>query len=124
MSKISLKQIIENIKNEPINEMANLIPACTGLSYMLWFPCHGKAKHFRPYLKVMEKRAKEIVSVSLESPSKVLVGDATKINAKDWKKIIQFIDLNRDVLIDFYRHGMDIDFNQGERLHNRIKKVL
>jgi hypothetical protein len=124
MSKISLKRIIESIEAHQLDEMANLGVKKTGLAYRLWIPHHGgKSKHFLPYIKVVLTVDKTF-SVSIEPPVKVLVGDASSVRGKDWKKIVEFIEINREVLLDFYQHANEPEFDDDDRFYNRIKKVL
>jgi hypothetical protein len=124
MDNLSLKYLIEAIESHQLDEMAGISTKASGLPFKLWVPHHGMSNHFLPYVKVFGVGNKELVSVSIKAPVKILVGDASSLSGKDWKKVVEFIDLNRDVLMDFYQHAAEPDFDDVERFYSRIKKVL
>lgn len=55
-----------------------------------------------------------LASVSIKDPIRILVGEEDVFDRKSWEKIVEFITINREVLLNFYEHGAENDFDEYE----------
>lgn len=118
---MKLKKILEN--TDVLLEMTGIPTRLTGVPYKLWIGTTlSSGKHQTPYVKVMDGKEDKI-SVSINGPIKVLVGDSFSISSKEFQKIEQFIILNREVLLNFYYHGTDNNFDDEKDFYNQLKKT-
>lgn len=101
-------------------EMANMWPEDTGLPVVIWVEERSDVARDRhgPRIKVMTHSGKmnygETVPVSLEAPPRV-IGD---LKSSIKKKVIEFINLNRDSLMAHWNHEISTI-----ELGRRLKKV-
>lgn len=105
-----------------LTEMAGISTKISGLTYKLWIGYHGMSNHFHPYVKVMDNKI-ALASVSINEPIKILVGDSNIFDRKSWEKIVEFITINREVLLNFYQHGAENDFDEYEDFTKKLKRV-
>ncbi len=105
--------------DEPISnfmslfEMAlSLKPARTGLPFVIWISekIYAPACHL-PRLKVYDKGSE--TSVSINDPVQVLAGAA--ITGKAWKNLVQYIEINRQLLLDLWEERIDqVDYGNHQ----------
>lgn len=117
-------ELTEKFLNELqlLTEMAGISTKISGLKYKLWIGYHGMSNHFLPYVKVMDNKT-ALASVSIKDPIRILVGEEDVFDRKSWEKIVEFITINREVLLNFYEHGAKNDFDEYEDFTKKLKKV-
>lgn len=104
-------------------EMTGIPTRLTGVPYKLWIGTTlSSGKHSVPYVKVMDGR-KDLISISITDPIRVLVGDGFSISGKEMTTIEKFITINRDVLLNFYYHGTDNGFDDEVDFYKKLKTV-
>lgn len=93
------------INQDKLYEMANLNTSHTGLKEVIWVSV--KNANHGPRIKVYKnKQAKGVnFSVTIEDNPKA-VGEVF-VNSKEFKKIQEFIILNKDNLIKYWEYELD-----------------
>ena len=105
-----------------VMEMTGIPTRLTGVPYKLWIGTTlSSGKHHVPNLKVMDGR-EDLISVSIDDPIRILVGDGFSISAKELTTIKNFIILNRETLLNFYYHGTDNGFDDERDFYQKLKK--
>ena len=100
----------ENILKETFNnglsedflmfEMANLLPCRTGLKYQVWYSTQSYG--YKPRIKVDIPDGKSIY-ILIENHE--VKGDIDKIASKELQRIFDWIDLNKDVLLKYWKEA-------------------
>ena len=103
-------------KIERIFDMANLPPRRTGLKYQIWYG--SKVSKHLPRIKVSLKDSE----LSIEILSHKVRGDESKIDSSDLKLILEWIDLNKEVLLDYWENADSGSIDPVE-VAQRITKV-
>jgi hypothetical protein len=105
---------------QDIFEMANLEYDLTGLAVYIYVSGKGNTKH-GPRLKVSKiygKMSKSLFPITISDKPKVIGDDIGDIKSKDIKKIIEWVKLNKELLLAFWNGEINIkDFV------NSIQKV-
>ena len=99
-----------------IFDMANLPPGRTGLDCQIWY--YAKTPKHKPRIKV--DLGEYTVSINIEShkiTGKVSSGDMQKVS-----KVIQWIDLNKEVLLDYWENAASGNIDNGDVLQ-RLETV-
>lgn len=99
-----------------IFDMANLPPKRTGLDCQIWYS--AKTPKHKPRIKV--DLGEYAVSINIEShkiTGHVSSGDIQRVN-----KVIQWIDLNKEVLLDYWENAASGSIDNGDVLQ-RLKKL-
>ena len=85
---------------EALFEMANVYPEDTGLPFVVWISPKGRARHDARVKVARTERATEFVaSLSIRPEVRIVAGQLATMEfdlAKQW------IDLNRDALLDYW----------------------
>ena len=92
--------ILSRIDEDILFEMANLSPQSTGVPYRIWLSGDPKTKHKLVRIKV-EFEPGILWPVSIELQPRILVS-SIKINPIHFKKVTEFIDVNRQVIEDYW----------------------
>jgi hypothetical protein len=88
------------IEDEGLFEMANVRPELTGLPFIVWISEKGNARHDVRVKVSPGRRAREFVaSVSVRPQVEVVAGE---LSAGDLALVRAWIELNRDVIVDFW----------------------
>ncbi|MBL8549802.1 MAG: hypothetical protein JNJ73_07435 [Hyphomonadaceae bacterium] len=88
------------IEDEGLFEMANVRPEITGLPFIVWISEKGNARHDVRVKVSSGPRARDFAaSVSVRPDVQVMAGD---LAAADLALVRAWIDLNRDVIVDFW----------------------
>jgi hypothetical protein len=104
-------------------EMTGIPTRLTGVPYKLWIGTTlSSGKHNLPYVKVMDGRT-DLISISINDPIKVLVGDGFSISTKELDRIKIFITRNRETLLNFYYHGTDNGFDDEHDFYQKLVSV-
>jgi len=107
---------------ELLGEMVSYRKRKTGISNTIFISQRGHAKH-GPRIKIAIDPPDDInvtsdhVSVSINN-GKVVAGDKDKVSAALLKQVQRFIELNRDVLLDYWDAKISTD-----ELHERLQSV-
>jgi hypothetical protein len=105
-------------EGQALFEMANLRPERTGLPFVVFISQKGGARH-DVRVKVAygaRVRPSEMVTVAIRPSVRVVRG---RLNSHDLDLLAQWIDLNRDVLIDYWNGTIEYT----EDVMNAIKPV-
>ena len=104
-----LKHIKEYIdpETEPADilfEMANVVQDRTGLPIIIWIS--PKMANHGPRIKAQNSYSKKVVPdklfvVTIEDEPRV-VGDASEVKKKDVDLVIEFVKINKNILLDFW----------------------
>ena len=93
-------------------EMAlTLKPHRTGLPFEIWVSekSYAEIRH-RPRLKVYDKGYNS--SVSVDNPVEVLAGH--KITGRKWNRLVEYIKINRELLLDLWDEKIDqVDYSNN-----------
>lgn len=89
-----------------IFDMANLPPKRTGLPFQIWYSAEVP-KH-KPRIKVDLSDGSQL---SVEIESHKIKGDSSKVKSSDLKKLFKWLDLNKEILLDYWfnAHSGSID---------------
>jgi hypothetical protein len=92
--------------SEALYEMANLFPKHTGLPFVVWISYRGGARHdVRVKISHGPKAIpSEMISVAIRPDVHVVEGE---LNAGDLALLTKWIELNRDVLVEYWEGGID-----------------
>jgi hypothetical protein len=91
----------EDINGQALFEMANIRPERTGLPFVVFISQKGGARH-DVRVKVARSarvRPSEMITVAVRPQPRIVRG---KLSAYEFDLLRQWIDLNRDVLIDYW----------------------
>lgn len=102
---------------EVLNEMANLYFRTTGINTRIYIS--SKEPQHRPRIKVYNSSNSESFSLSIEDEPKILAGDSSIVSPKILKQVIEWIPLNKDLLLYYWEHP---EMDTVELLE-RIRKV-
>ncbi len=94
-------RIVEKLLDDELFEMANVLPADSGLRHRVWVSVNMHQWHNRPRLKV-EGTNKQFYPASIDDPVEMLEGWPPGFSAADFHDLQQFIALNRDLLLDYW----------------------
>jgi hypothetical protein len=92
-----IKNIIKEVKNN-IWEMANIEKKVTGLSVNIYIS--EKNSSHGPRIKLSKEGHNFICSITIENEPKI-IGNC-KIKQKELNKIIEWIKINKDILLDLW----------------------
>jgi hypothetical protein len=110
--------------SQPINEMANLNPASTGLPVVIWVGVVGG--HHGPRIKVSNLRGKfaadDCFVVAVAREPFVATPRSVKLKQDDVDEVIDWIKLNYDVLMELYQSHETGDGDTIE-IQSRLKKL-
>jgi hypothetical protein len=112
----------KKIKTKQLFEMANISTNRTGLDIMIWVSYKtGKEKH-GPRIKI--KIDNEFIPISIEDDPKIMLSkfkiNKLSVDSRTWKDIVNWIRLNKDILLDYWNAGG----NQGiEVLIKNLKRL-
>lgn len=85
--------------------MSNLLPKRTGLPFQVWYsakiPAHGA---HRPSIEVVFSDGHKL---SVDVVSHNVTGDVSLISKKDLALLFKWIDLNKDILLDYWNNAYD-----------------
>lgn len=87
---------------DDIFEMSNLATHDTGLGWVVWVSTDINKRHSRPRLKVTGSDQQRY-PVSIDDPIEYLATPAPGVSAKDFQNLASFIQLNRDLLLRYWR---------------------
>jgi hypothetical protein len=101
---------LEDYNKHVFYEMSNFRNKYTGLPMVIWIqPKTGKEQHYAR-IKVAkiygDKISDNLFVITIEDNPKV-IGDAGEIKQKDIKKAIEFIKLNKELLLDIWNDIID-----------------
>lgn len=108
--KSILSQILqEALKNEPLNEMSNLMKSDTGLSVIVWFCGETEVEHNLPRIKFQNNysnkiQKSELVPMSISDDPEILINIKINIKQKDIDKIKEWVKLNKITLLDYWNY--------------------
>ena len=104
-------------KGEVLNEMANLYFRTTGINTRIYVS--SREPQHKPRIKVYNSSNSESFSLSIEDNPKLLAGDSSIVSPKILKQVIEWIPLNKELLLYYWEHPeMDI-----LDLLERVRKV-
>lgn len=106
-----------NLKESDIFDMSNLLPIRTGLPFQVWYG--PKVHAHRPRIKVISSDGKEF---SVEIETHAVTGDTGAVSQKDLNLLFDWIDLNKDILLDYWNNALDGKIDSGD-VAAAIKKV-
>jgi hypothetical protein len=88
-------------EGQALSEMANLRPERTGLPFVVFISQKGGARHDVrvKVARAAKVRPSEMVTVALRPAVRVVRGS---LDPRDLELLARWIDLNRDVLIDYW----------------------
>ena len=104
---MSFKEFLveQQILLAPMNEMANLYPAKTGLAYVIWFGEVG-GQH-GPRIKVSNVKGKFAINdnfvISVAKDPIVLTPKARKISNSDLEDLFDWVKLNYNTLMQLWK---------------------
>ena len=81
-------------------DMANLPPKRTGLPYQIWYSAQ-EPRH-KPRIKVDLPDGRNL---SIEIESHKVTGPVNKISSSDLNKILEWIDLNKEILLKYWNEA-------------------
>ena len=119
LKEIASKEIASGkIAGQATFEMANLRPERTGLPFVVFISQRGGARHD---LQVKlahgaKERSSEMITVAVRPTPRIIRG---KINAHEFDLVRRWIELNMDVLVDYWTG--DIEYTEDAL--NAIKPV-
>ena len=90
-----------------LNEMANLSKRKYKMPANLYISARGNAKH-GPRIKIQMNHSDRVDSkqfVTMTIPDKILIGDPGDLSNEDIEYFERFIDVNKDVLLDYWFNG-------------------
>jgi len=104
LSEISSKKrarVEAQAEGQALFEMANLRPERTGLPFVVFISQKGGARHDVrvKVARAAKVRPSEMVTVALRPAVRVVRGS---LDPRDLELLARWIDLNRDVLIDYW----------------------
>ncbi len=91
-------------------DMANLLPDLTGLPFVVFISQRGGARHDDVRIKLARSarvRPSEMLTVALRPGPRLIRGE---MNASEFDLVRRWIELNRDVLIDYWNG--DIEYTE------------
>lgn len=112
-----------DLLNEEIlyEEMSNLRNKETGLPMVVWLQPKTRREQHWARIKVSKKYgdkvSEDLFTITIENEPQV-VGDTGDIKTNDIKKVIEFVKINKDLLLDFWNDEIAVS-----DLINGIKKV-
>lgn len=106
-----------NLKEAQIFDMSNLRPAKTGLPFQVWYG--PKVPAHKPRIIVIFPEGKDL---SVEIESHKVTGDSRIVSKKDLKLLFEWIDLNKDILLDYWNNAYSGSIDSGD-VSDAIKKV-
>ena len=88
--------------------MSNLYPRHTGLPFIVWVSPRGNAQHAaRVKIALRPKMVpSEMISVTINDPIEA-IGEEGRISGRDFKLLRQWIELNREVLLQFWNGDIE-----------------
>lgn len=100
MKSILSQMLQEALKNEPLNEMSNLLKSDTGLSVIVWFCGETEVEHNLPRIKFQNNYSNkihksELVPMSISDNPEILINIKLNIKQKDVDKIKEWVKLNK-----------------------------
>jgi hypothetical protein len=122
--KVKLEEIAseesasEEIAGRPTFEMANLRPERTGLPFVVFISQKGGARYDArvELARGAKVRPSEMITVAVRPTPRIIRG---KINAQEFDLVRRWIELNMDVLLDYWTG--DIEYTEDAL--NAIKPV-
>lgn len=116
---MSVSEVLETSVSgcEAIFEMANLPARRTGLKYQVWYS--AKVEKHQPRVKV---DLGDGHSISILIDSHEVVGATNRISSKDLNDIINWIDLNKEILLAYWNDAHTGSIDNGDVLEN-IRKI-
>jgi hypothetical protein len=94
-------------------EMANLRNRRTGLPCVIWIQQKSGKEQHNARIKVSKKYGDKVFAdeglFTITIPDKGIIGDTGDIAEKDIKKIVDFIDMNMEVLLKVWEGEIDSD---------------
>lgn len=96
--------------------MANLPPKRTGLPYQIWYSAQ-EPRH-KPRIKVDLPDGRNL---SIEIESHKVTGPLKKISSTDLNKILEWMDLNKEILLKYWNGARSGSIDNGDVL-NELKK--
>lgn len=108
-----------NLSKTKIIDMANFTPESTGVDRMVFVS--SKQPRHKPRVKVAVTShviQGSTVSFSIEDEPKPIVGDVSKLPKKVVSQIIEWIKLNKEVLLKYWNFEVDTVY-----LTNHLKKI-
>lgn len=106
-----------NLKEAQIFDMSNLRPIRTGLPFQVWYG--PKVPAHKPRVIVIFPEGKEL---SVEIETHTVTGDSRILSKKDLKLLFEWIDLNKDILLDYWNNALDGTIDSGD-VTAAIRKV-
>lgn len=98
-------------------EMANLLPKRTGLKYTIWYG--AKVPKHRPRIKV-DLKDNNSVTICLDNYE--VKGNVDKISQHDLNDIFRWLELNREVIIQYWEEAHTGTIDNGDVI-DRIVKI-
>ena len=130
MSKAS--EILDQIDDYPIFEMANLFRDETGLSYVVHIrtKLETPSHHHTPTLKVYQSGPIDSENFSLIISDDPNIPNSMKnnkfyksIKSKDLELIKKWIKINKDRLLDFYNNGLSWNIDKIHSWSKTLERV-
>lgn len=110
--------------SQPINEMANLNPASTGLPVVIWVGAVG-GQH-GPRVKVSNRKGKfasdDCFVVAVAPEPYVATPRSAKLKQEEIDEVIDWIKLNLEVLMELY-HSHETGDGDTIEIQSRLKKL-
>lgn len=107
---MKFKEILN--EDEFLFEMANLTKKnFKSLPANLYISTRGNAKH-GPRIKIQQnydEKIKSKMTFSMTIPDKEIIGDTGDLDNKDIKYFENFIDNNKELLIEYWNNGENMD---------------
>ncbi len=88
------------LDDDALFEMANIPTSHTGVPFVLYFSGDPVTKHHRPRGKV--RVSGNYYPFSIDDPVEWLAAPAPGVSAKNFAKIVRFVELNRDTLMAYW----------------------
>lgn len=109
MKSILSQMLQEALKNEPLNEMSNLMKSDTGLPVIVWFCGETEVEHNLPRIKFQNNysnkiQKSELVPMSISNEPEILINIKLNIKQKDIDKIKEWVKLNKNTLLDYWNY--------------------
>ena len=102
-----LEQLIDRVGSGTyrLEEFSNFFPQRTGLDFTVWIDPGRTVRHKRPRCKIQV--GGRFVPVSVDEPVEFLAGQPREVSAKQFRKVQEFIRLNREALLQYWRGEID-----------------
>ena len=111
---MNLKKLING--KSKVCDMAQLKPWQTGLTYEVYVS--PEVPKHQPRMKVIVRGKDNTVSFLIKDNPEISVGKAHLLSGKEKKEVIDWIILNKDILLNYWNRRIST-----EELKNNIKKI-